>query len=191
MSGFVPALALETAAGVAAICLGWLLELHPAETLDIEASALVTGLAATLPMLAGFSLMRRSRWKPFEHIEEALEEMVPLILPVPSLGRLALLSLAAGFGEELLFRGLLQGGLAQGLGNGTGVILASIVFGLAHPVSRTYVAVAGIIGVYLGGLWLVTDNLLVPIVAHAAYDFVALIVVTRSLRLRPEQPPHI
>jgi membrane protease YdiL (CAAX protease family) len=41
-------------------------------------------------------------------------------------------------------------------------------------------------GVYLGGLLLLTDNLLAPIATHAVYDFVALIYLTRS---RPPQPP--
>ena len=34
---------------------------------------------------------------------------------------------------------------------------------------------AGLIGIYLGWLLAATDNLLVPIVAHAAYDFLALV----------------
>jgi hypothetical protein len=33
---------------------------------------------------------------------------------------------------------------------------------------------AAIVGIYLGAIWLLTGNLLVPIVAHAVYDFVAL-----------------
>jgi membrane protease YdiL (CAAX protease family) len=53
------------------------------------------------------------------------------------------------------------------------------LFGLAHPMSTTYVVLATVVGVYLGGLLLVTDNLLAPIVAHAAYDFVALVYLVR------------
>ena len=33
---------------------------------------------------------------------------------------------------------------------------------------------AGVVGLYLGGLYLLTGNLLVPIVVHALYDIVAL-----------------
>jgi len=191
MSGFAAAVAIEAGVGVVAICLGWILELEPAATLHIDFPGFATGLIATVPMLAGFALMRRSRWESLAQIKAALDEMLPLILPDPSLGRLALISLAAGLGEELFFRGLLQGGLDRALGTGTGLILAAIAFGIAHPVSRAYAVIATIIGAYLGGLWILSGNLLVPIVSHAAYDFVALIVVTRAARLRPVQPPRI
>jgi membrane protease YdiL (CAAX protease family) len=49
------------------------------------------------------------------------------------------------------------------------------VFGLAHPISTTYAVLASLIGIYLGFLFVATDNLLVPIVTHAAYDFLALV----------------
>ena len=32
-----------------------------------------------------------------------------------------------------------------------------------------------LMGLLLGGLWIATGNLLVPIVAHAVYDFLALV----------------
>ena len=55
------------------------------------------------------------------------------------------------------------------------VALTSIVFGLAHFISFTYAAYATVVGVYLGVLLIVFDNLLVPVLAHATYDFVALV----------------
>ena len=38
---------------------------------------------------------------------------------------------------------------------------------------------AGLIGLYLGWLWLAVGNLLVPIVVHALYDFVALMYLVK------------
>jgi len=57
--------------------------------------------------------------------------------------------------------------------------IASIVFGLAHPMSVTYAVLAGAIGVYWGWLLMASENLLVPIVTHTAYDFVAIVYLTR------------
>jgi membrane protease YdiL (CAAX protease family) len=43
-----------------------------------------------------------------------------------------------------------------------------------------YLVLAGLIGLYLGGIWLATGNLLVPIIAHAMYDFVALVYFVKT-----------
>jgi hypothetical protein len=93
--------------------------------------------------------------------------------------QLALLAALAGIGEELLFRGVLQVGLARVLPDAGALVAASALFGLVHFVSPAYVLLAGVVGLYLGGLFLFQGNLLVPIIAHALYDFVALIYVTR------------
>jgi membrane protease YdiL (CAAX protease family) len=49
-----------------------------------------------------------------------------------------------------------------------------VLFGLLHPITPTYAVLAALMGAYLGGVWLASGNLLVPIVAHALYDFIAL-----------------
>jgi membrane protease YdiL (CAAX protease family) len=86
-----------------------------------------------------------------------------------------LISLAAGVGEELLFRGLLQAAIADWLHPWAGLGIASLVFGLAHSITRTYAVLATLLGAYLGGLWLACDNLLAPMITHALYDFLALL----------------
>src|SRR5207302_1348917 len=93
---------------------------------------------------------------------------------------LLLLSLVAGIGEEMLFRGILQETVSRHFGVWPGVILASTLFGLLHPISPAYVVLAGLMGVYLGGLWFASGNLLTVILAHALYDFIALVYVVRG-----------
>ena len=103
--------------------------------------------------------------------------------------QLGVISFLAGLGEEMLFRGLLQDGLAHWLGNSFGlgeaaglwlaVGLASTLFGLLHWISPFYALVAGLIGAYLGWWRVQSGNLLGPIVAHALYDFVALVYLTK------------
>ncbi len=109
-----------------------------------------------------------------------------------SVPEFALISLLAGLGEEVLFRGLLQGGLAEVLNDrltpaaasGWALVVASLVFGLMHPITRLYAILCFAVGIYLGCLWIATDNLLAPIVTHAVYDFVALVYLTRDSRKR-------
>ena len=66
------------------------------------------------------------------------------------------------------------------------LLLASLLFGLAHAITRTYVVLATVFGIYLGWLWTASGNLLVPIVAHALYDFVALSALVRAERRKQE-----
>ena len=54
------------------------------------------------------------------------------------------------------------------------LIIASLLFGIAHAVTYTYALAAAVIGVYLGVLWWLAGNLLAPVACHAVYDFVAL-----------------
>lgn len=127
-----------------------------------------------------------------EFVEEVLK---PLFLQLTILD-LFMISVLAGVGEELLFRGLLQGGLAQWwtplLGSqaalATALVVTSVLFGLAHCVTREYFVFASVLGLLLGLLVVVSGGLLAPIVAHAGYDFVALLVVTRG-RSGRQRPP--
>ena len=57
--------------------------------------------------------------------------------------------------------------------------VASVLFGLGHLITPVYAVLAAVIGFYLGALFLATDNLLIAIVAHGLYDFVALLYLIR------------
>jgi membrane protease YdiL (CAAX protease family) len=91
-----------------------------------------------------------------------------------SLFQLAVLAAGAGIGEEALFRGWLQPALADATSPALGLVLASLLFGLAHALTALYAVLATLIGLYLGLLDLATGNLLVPILVHSVYDFIAL-----------------
>jgi membrane protease YdiL (CAAX protease family) len=90
----------------------------------------------------------------------------------------------------MLFRGVIQHGVAERIGPPGGVAIgigiASLLFALAHALSGTYAVLAGLISVYFGWLLIVTGNLLVPILAHAAYDFLAFV---HLLRVEREEAP--
>jgi uncharacterized protein len=88
--------------------------------------------------------------------------------------------LLAGLGEELLFRGVLQPVLARWLGVAGGLVVSNVLFGLLHPLIWTYIVLSFLLGLYLGALGLWSGNLLVVIVAHGLYDFLALCYLVRG-----------
>lgn len=85
------------------------------------------------------------------------------------------LGLAAGFGEEMLFRGVLQWELASRFGDTVALGVTSIVFGLLHAVTPLYAIFAALASIYFGWLYQSAGNLAVPIVTHAIYDVGALL----------------
>ena len=115
------------------------------------------------------------------------EKLAPLFRGA-SVPELALLAVLAGVGEEALFRGVIQDALAGWLPIWLALVVTGLVFGMAHWVSTTYAVVAGIVGLYLGSLYLITQNLLAPVLAHALYDFVALLALAR---LKPAPPASV
>lgn len=107
-----------------------------------------------------------------------VEQLGPLLAPRSPV-ELVLLACLAGIAEEMLFRGVVQIGLARLLPGGAALVVASAAFGLAHFITPAYALLAGLAGLYLGGLFLLQGNLIAPIVAHAVYDIVALNYVAR------------
>lgn len=153
---------------------GWLLRVSPLSAMGIQLRAAAVGLAATVPPLGIMLILSRMPWGPFRHLMRQLDDhLLPLFRGCAPL-ELALISLAAGIGEEALFRGAIQAGVGQIFTPVVGLVTAAALFGAAHLITRTYALLAGLIGVYLGMLLIVFDNLLIPMIVHATYDFVAL-----------------
>jgi membrane protease YdiL (CAAX protease family) len=140
----------------------------------------VAGAVAAVPMLVAFVWMYRSSAKPFAGIRRVLERFVVPLFRQWSVAQLAAISALAGICEEMLFRGVLQDGLATTIGIVPALIFASATFGAFHLITPAYGMIASAIGIYLGLLLIVTGNLLAPIVAHAVYDFVALAYLVRQ-----------
>jgi hypothetical protein len=169
---------------VVAMGLGWLLGQPPLRTFHLEARDLALGIAATLPPLAMFWLCLKVPLPAFRTIVQILDETLVPMFRDCRLDQLAILSVLAGLGEEMLFRGVIQAAMAQEIGGPRGMWLglaaAAVLFGILHLITPTYALLAGLIGLYLGGLWLLCDNLLAPITTHALYDFVVLVYLVRG-----------
>jgi len=95
---------------------------------------------------------------------------------------LILLSLLAGIGEELLFRGAIQGWLMAHTGAVTSVLAASVLFGLAHYISFTYFLVATGLGLILGAAYVFFESLALVMIWHAVYDMIALFCLLKFPR---------
>lgn len=145
------------------------------QLLNVELRWFLLGLGAALPLLMFFHRVMTSRGGPFWPIRRVLEEKMRPVMAGWSISQLACISLLAGVGEELLFRGAIQGWASARWGEAAGLALASGLFGAAHSVNRTYAITAAVVGVYLGTLFQVSGGLLSPILTHALYDFLALV----------------
>lgn len=180
------ALLFEGGLGAAALVVGWLLGQWPlvgfstqAEDLQRQIQAVGWGLVATGPLLVALVLMEQFPVGPLRRLHEMTSVVILRMFGGASLVQLAAVALAAGLGEELLFRGLVQAGATRFFGLFVGLAAASALFGVCHWLNATYAILAMLAGAYFG-LWLVaTGNILTPIVAHAAYDFLALIYLVQ------------
>lgn len=85
--------------------------------------------------------------------------------------------------EELLFRGTVQGILRRAWGPAPAIVVASAMFGVAHWVALmgtgskvSYVVVAGALGLVLGTVYELSDNVVAPALAHGGYNAVLFAV---------------
>jgi membrane protease YdiL (CAAX protease family) len=178
-------------AGLAPLSLlvGLIVRSHPLTTFAWDADAAFNGVLAAIPMVAMFAAILRWPVGPLRGIKEYFDDELAPALSGCEWPDLAVLSVAAAVGEEMLFRGVIQGALSRLLGPAAGVVLASVVFGLLHPVSLSYMTVAALLGACLGVVWLISGNLLTVMVAHALYDFVALAVLHHMRSTADESEP--
>lgn len=179
------AVVLEGGLALVAAVVGWLCGFDPwyglnRRSYDFESFSreLLWGIAATTPAVAVL-LIEDSDWLlPLNQLKEQVVELLQRLMRGARLWQLFVISLAAGIGEEVLFRGLIQAGLMELLPTSFAVVgsllIASVLFGLCHYLSHTYFILATLAGVYFGLVMLITGSILPAILAHALYDFIAL-----------------
>lgn len=92
---------------------------------------------------------------------------------------LACVAALAGVGEELLFRGFLQTWLDNSFAITWAILIASIIFGLLHYLSHAYFISATLMSIAFGVAYCMTDSLLMVVVWHGVYDFIALLVLVK------------
>ena len=179
----------EGALLLSAFFLGWLMDFSPTQDLSWNWVDLGYGLLATLPMLLLLLAVLLVPGSGTRQIREFLRDTLGPLLSRCSSMDLLLLAILAGLCEEVLFRGFLFNYVWQ-FNHGLAVIICNLAFGLAHLVTPLYAFLASIAGLYLTALLTVDDspNLLLPITAHATYDFVAFLIIIREFRRHSTRP---
>jgi membrane protease YdiL (CAAX protease family) len=168
------ACASEAALGGLAVGLLWWQDRLPGQLWRMNLQTVALGVGATLPLFLFFHRAMTISTGPLLPVRRFLEEQLRPTLRSWSVPQLAIVALLAGVGEELLFRGAIQGWVGVRWGSALGLVTASVLFGAAHSVNGPYALVAGVMGMYLGLLLEVSGSLLCPVLTHAGYDFVAL-----------------
>lgn len=172
------ALLFQGGIGVVGLALILLLGI-PIENEGMSASVAVSwGLAGSVATYGVIMLLTRIPGLPHDSWQAQLEKLHRFACDY-SWPVLIALSVLAGVGEELLFRGALQGWLVWHLNDGVAIAAAAVLFGLVHFLSFSYFVIATGLGLALGiGYWL-TDSLLLVMVWHGVYDIIALYSLRR------------
>ncbi len=118
-------------------------------------------------LLAGLALVAVSRlWTNRTRSGRALADALSSLLGRLSLAQVGVLAALSGVAEEAFFRGALQPRV--------GLLVASLLFGLAHYVPRrplvAWAPATLLAGLALGGLFAWTGNLVAPALAHAVVN---------------------
>ena len=181
---FKSACVFEASLILVAVGLGWIASINPFENIHFSEMALVYGVIGTMPLFLMFLALEKIQGESVVKIKNLLLNTLG-----PGLHRyhwtdLLILASIAGVSEELLFRGVIQPWIENSWGATAGLIASNILFGLVHAVTPLYAVLAMLVGIYLG-LSLTyggETNLLVPIIIHGFYDFLAFVVLMRIYR---------
>ena len=140
------------------------------------------------PLIVGYFVLQALPFAPLQRIDRLVREFFQQHMSHLNFWQLAVIAALAGIGEELFFRGLIQLGLSAGLGLNIwlAILVASLIFGLAHAATLTYFLLAFIISIYFGFLFDYTGNLFVPIAIHALYDFLVFLYIRFTPHKQPE-----
>ena len=141
-------------------------DLITAVLLGVGTYALNEGFGLATKALGGVA---PERYREFLAPRDAREWVVLLVGVLPILA----------FGEELLFRGVLVGGLAAATGLSPWVLvgLSSVAFGAAHTAQgRLGMAVTGLLGIVLAAAFVVTGDLLLVAIAHYLVNALEFVV---------------
>jgi CAAX protease family protein len=172
-------IAFEAGLGVLAVALAWALGISFVDQLLVTPKTATLGIAGAVPMVVAMAILAVIPWSPSREIIVRVRDLVMPLFRESTVLQLGVIALAAGVGEELLFRGVMQTAATRVTGAAAAIVLTSVVFGVAHALTPLYAILAAFISAYLGWMMVATDSLVPPIVAHALYDWIALIYIVR------------
>ncbi len=135
-----------------------------------------TGLLLGLLTAAATISLSLVAYRLVPPLRRLADELAPNLVDGADRAGLVLVAVFSGVGEEAFFRGAVQ--------QEFGIVVASVVFGLAHvgPDRRYLIWTlwAVLAGVVFGLLFQTTGGLLAPVAAHAAHNAATLLIWKRS-----------
>ena len=179
---FKSACLFEASLTLVAVVLGMIANINPFENLKFSELAIVYGVLGTAPLFMMFLSLEQVRHTSVSSIKDLLLKTLGPGLHKYHWTDLLILASIAGFSEELLFRGVIQPWIEHAWGAVTGLVVSNLIFGLVHAVTPLYALLATLVGIYLGLALDVTGdkNLLVPVIIHGLYDFLAFLALMKT-----------
>ena len=174
----------------------WIATGRRADALGLSARPTLAVLSLLGGVAAVLAALTVQAWR-VRRSERALERLLPRLVRVhlmlphspEELRRFVLLSLTAGICEELLYRGFLLFYFGHWLGPWTSLAAASLIFGLGHAYQGPRgVLQTGLIGAFLGFVYMIGRSLLPPMLLHAAGDVYSGSIAQAAL-CRAAAPP--
>ncbi len=190
---FPYAVLFEAGLGVVGLVLCLLLGLPFQNGLHANAAAILYIFAGTAPPLASYFFLKRLPVAGLKEIERILRSVFRETMQSMPLWQIAVICLAAGFGEEMLFRGFLQLGFFALVGWGgfdaaspvaVALVfwLVSVVFAAGHAITKWYFVLSFSASLYFCVLYHATGNLFVVMGVHTLYDFIVFLRVRSECR---------
>jgi len=153
--------------------------------------AFVTGVAAALPLLMlNHLLWRLSMGRPASvYARFSREVIIPLCRQTTPLLALVI-AVLSGLAEELFFRGALNWLIAARAGEAAAAVVTSVLFACVHFIGNFrrfggMIPLYVFVGLYLWFLNALAQSLTAVMVAHGAYNFLAILMIRRA-DSRPE-----
>jgi len=155
--------------------LGWLMGVPLFDVHTWNWKGFTVGLTSTLPLISMFFWLLQSQWEPCQNIRRIMDAVIRPMFQEFNILQLLIISLVAGISEEILFRGVIQGGAQASMGVPAAIVLSAVLFGACHALTPFYFVLATFMGAYMSVVWMATEQLLAPILTHAVYDFLVLV----------------
>ena len=151
--------------------------------------AVVRGLVATLPMLVVFWWLVNSKWPMHAATSRASRMAGERNVPHGEHGCSSRWSQRwPASAKSCCFAAFCKRSCGDGQRPSSAWLIASLLFGLAHAMSKLYFAFAIVVGAFLGWLaWQYHDLTVAPMLAHGLYDFLALVYLSRSTSSRSSE----
>ena len=140
-------------------------------------AALLAAASAIIPMEAFSVIFQRNLVHNADYINLliTIKSKGPVTFIVVGIHLIAIAPLS----EELLFRGFIQQIFARNMPTWLAVVLAGLVFGLAH-FNLSIIPAATVMGIFFGYLFVRTGSILVPIAAHSLFNIFSFVMLTLS-----------